>query len=150
MAQKRSRHGLHALKARVSVRGLGAVDMRTSAARTLFAWKEELLRDLGRDLPAQKIALVELAVRTRLYIEHLDAFLMSQPSLVNRRRKSVIPALRERMSLVDSLGRILSQLGLERVPKPVPSLAAYLASRGNESDEPEVDAEPEPESEPSS
>lgn len=54
---------------------------------------------------------------------------MSQPSLVNRRRKSVIPALRERISLVDSLSRILQSLGLERVPKPIPSLAAYIAEK---------------------
>jgi hypothetical protein len=149
--QRRSRHGLNALKARISVRGLAGVDMRTSSARSLFRWKQELLRDLGGDLPAQKIALVELAVRTRLFIEHLDAFLMSQPSLLNRRRKSVIPALRERMSLVDSLGRILDRLGLERVAKPVPSLQDYLRSRENESDEPGVEVKPEPdESEPSS
>ncbi len=32
---------------------------------------------------------------------------MEQESLVNRKRKSVLPVLRERQQLVDSLGRIL-------------------------------------------
>ena len=51
----RSRHGLHALKGRVMVRGLHAVDMRTVGAQSLVAWRKELLRDLGEDLPAQEV-----------------------------------------------------------------------------------------------
>jgi len=40
---------------------------------------------------AQKRALVDLAVRTRLYVDHCDAFLMEQPSLILKRRKTVLP-----------------------------------------------------------
>ena len=42
-----SRHGLNALKARVMVRGLQAIDRRTAAAQTLLAYRKELLADLG-------------------------------------------------------------------------------------------------------
>ena len=140
-----SRHGLNALKVRVKLRGFTAVDRRTVAAQALFAWRNELLTDLGGEgnVSAQQMALVEMAVRTRLYVEHLDFFLMQQESLVNRKKKAVLPVLRERQSLVDSLSRLLGQLGLERKAKPVPALSEYLEARysGNGSES----AVPEPE-----
>ncbi len=42
----RPRTGLNALKARVKVRGLAAIDKRTAAARALLDWRRELLVDL--------------------------------------------------------------------------------------------------------
>ena len=92
---KRSRHGLNALKARVKVRGLQAIDRRTVAARALIAWREELVSDLGGEetISAQQRALVDLATRTRLYVESLDGWLLGQKSLVNARKRSVHPVL---------------------------------------------------------
>jgi hypothetical protein len=128
MAEKRSRHGLMALKVRVKVRGLAAIDMRTSAAQALIAWRNELLRDLGGEesISAQRMALVELSVRTRLFLDHLDSYLLSQSSLINKRRKGIVPVLRERQQLADGLARLLGQLGLNRVPKPIPSLREFI------------------------
>jgi hypothetical protein len=68
---------------------------------------------------AQKRALVDLAVRTRLYVDHCDAFLMEQTSLILKRKKSVLPILLQRNQLADSLARTLSMLGLERIPLPI-------------------------------
>ena len=126
-----SRHGLNALKARVMVKGLAAIDKRTVAAQSLIAWRSELLTDLGGEeiVSAQQLALVEMVTRTRLYIEHLVAFLCEQESLINRKRKAVFPVLRERQQLVDSLARILGQLGLERRARPVKTLEAHVAER---------------------
>ncbi len=142
-----SRHGLNSLKAQVKVRGLQAIDMRTAAARALLAWRNELLTDMGGEesVSAQQMALVDMVVRTRLYVDSLDAWLMEQESLVNWKRKSVLPVLRERQQLVDSLARILGQLGLERKAKPVPALAEYISERymGNEQRD---SSAPEPES----
>lgn len=126
-----SRTGLNALKARVKVRGLAAIDRRTAAARALLDWRQTLLDDLG-GLPtvtAAQLALVEMVARTRLFVDHLDAWLMQRRSLVIARRRAVLPVLRERQQLVDSLARLLGQLGLERRgPKPV-ELGEYLAAR---------------------
>jgi hypothetical protein len=44
-----SRHGLNALKTRVTIRELTAIDRRTAAAQALLAWRAELLGDLGGD-----------------------------------------------------------------------------------------------------
>ena len=129
MANRRSRHGLNALKARVTVRGLHSVDMRTAAAQGLVAWRNDLVAALGglENISPQKMALVEMATRTRLYIDHADAWLMSQESLVNKRRKSLLPILKERQSLVDSLSKLLGQIGLQRQARPVKSLAEHIA-----------------------
>jgi hypothetical protein len=127
-----SRHGLNALKARVKVRGLAAIDQRTAEARALLDWREELLADLGgaAAVTAAQLALVDLAARTRLYVDHLDAYLLDQPcGLVNKRRRAVYPVLRERQGLVDSLARLLGQLGLERRQREAPSLSEYVAKK---------------------
>lgn len=128
---RRSRSGLYALKARVRVRGLQAIDRRTAAARALMAWRQDLLSALGgQDATSpQEQALVDLAARTKLYVDSIDAWIMEQPSLVQARRKSILPILRERQALADSLARLLGQLGLQRRAKDVPNLQAYLASR---------------------
>lgn len=134
MRDERTRHGLNVLKVRVKVRGLAAIDRRMAAAQALLRWRSELLRDLGgaENLSAQRLALVDLVVRTRLLVDHVDAFILGQPSLVNKRKKALLPIVIQRQSLVDGLSKLLGQLGLERVAKRVPELAAYLAAKERE------------------
>ena len=129
-----TRHGLNALKARVKVRGLGAIDRRTAAAQALLAWRRELVADLGGEdsISAQQRALVELAARTRLYVDSLDAWIMEQPSLVNARKRAVHPILLQRQQLADALARYMTALGLERKSKGVMDLKSYLAERGGD------------------
>ena len=128
-----TRHGLNALKARVKVRGLGAIDERTAAAQALLAWRRELVADLGGEdsISAQQRALVELAARTRLYVDSLDAWIMEQPSLVNARKRAVHPILLQRQQLADALARYMTQLGLERRVKEVRDLRTYLAEQAS-------------------
>ncbi len=46
-ARPRTRHGLSAAKARVKLRGLAAIDMRTVAARQMVAFRDDLVSALG-------------------------------------------------------------------------------------------------------
>ena len=123
-----SRHGLNVLKAKVKVRGLGAIDRRTAAARALLGWRQELIADLGgpEAVSAQQMAIVELCARARLYVDSLDAWLFEQPTLISKRRKAVLPVLRERTQIADSLAKYLGQLGLFRRRPPELTLADYL------------------------
>src|SRR5260370_40201641 len=109
MANKRQTHGLHSLMRRVNARGIRALDGRTVAVRTVMEWRTARLNDLGGEanVSTQKLAIVDACVRGKLFLDHIDTFLMLEPSLVNRKRKSLIPALRERQSLVDSMARLL-------------------------------------------
>ena len=128
-----ARTGLNALKARVKLRGLGTVDRRTAAARDLIAFREELERDLGgRDnLSAQQLALVNLATRARLLLDHVDAWIFEQKSLVNSRARALLPVVKERQGLAEHLARVLGQLGLERRARPVATLAEIIAARSD-------------------
>lgn len=125
-----SRSGLNALKARVKLRGLDAIDRRTAGARELIAWRAGVIADLGgeAELTTTKRTLIDAAARTWLYIACVDAFLLEQRSLVNLRRRSLLPVVRERGHLVDSLARLLGQLGLERRAQKVPDLSTYLST----------------------
>jgi hypothetical protein len=95
-------------------------------------WRSQLIADLGGDktITAQQRVIVELATRTRLYVDHLDAVLMGRSSLVTRRGRA-IPLVEQRQRLVYSLARLLGQLGLHRVAQRVPSLREILTERGN-------------------
>lgn len=123
-----TRHGLTAPMARVKLSGLAAVDRRTAAARAMLEFRRELAEDLGGEgsLSTQQRTLVELAARARLMLDHVDAWILAQRSVVNARARSVLPIVRERQVLAEHLARLLGQLGISRVPKPGRSLAEVL------------------------
>src|SRR5437899_716970 len=131
----RSRHGLNAIKARVKLRGLAAIDMRTVAAREMVGFRDELVAALGgeTELSPQRRKLVDLAARATLYLDHIDGWLAAQSSLINQRSRSVLPVLVQRQGLADHLARLLDKLGLDRVPRRVKSLNEYLAEKYTDS-----------------
>jgi hypothetical protein len=57
--------------------------------------------------------VVELAVHTKLLLDSIDAWLLRQPSLIDRRKRALLPVVRERQHLADALARYLGLLGLE-------------------------------------
>jgi len=124
-ARSYSRHGLNAVKAQVKLRGLAAIDMRTVAAREMLAFRGELVAALGGDaeLSPQRRKLVDLTARAVLYLDHLDAWLAAQQTLINRRSRSVLPVLLQRQTLADHLAKLLDRLGLDRVAPKQISLA---------------------------
>jgi len=104
-----------------------------------------LVADLGgrEALSTQQVSLIELAVRTRLMLDSIDSWILSQPSLVDKRRRALLPVVRERASLATAFRELLRDLGLERRAKPVMTLAEILASDPKEApreESPEVAA----------
>ena len=45
-------------------------------------------------------------------VDHSDSFLLSQPSVIDKRSRSTLPFMKERMRLSESLVRILIALGV--------------------------------------
>jgi hypothetical protein len=135
-AQRRPRpyrkHGISRLKQAVSTLGSRSIDRRTSVGRALAAWRTELLTDLGgiESVTTQELALVEEAVKTKLILDSVDAWLLTQPSLINKRRRSVLQVVRDRQALVATLRGLLGDLGLGRRTKAMPALGEYLAQSG--------------------
>jgi hypothetical protein len=122
-----SRHGLVTLRAAVRALGPRVIDRRTTLGKQLAAWRADLVRDLGGDVSTQQAAIIELVVRTKLMLESIDAWLLSQQTLVLARKKALLPVVRERMQLSDALARYLGQLGLERKSRDLDVAAALDA-----------------------
>jgi len=62
----------------------------------------------------QEKAVIELAVKTKLLLDSIDAWLLTQPSLVNARRRTLLPVVVQRQQLADALARYMNMLGLKR------------------------------------
>lgn len=93
----------------IKTRDLGALDRRCVGYKALMEWRSELLAALGGPgISPQKMTLLDAAVRSRLFLDNLDMWLLSQRSVVNAKRKAVLPALLQRNTLVDSLGQDLA------------------------------------------
>jgi hypothetical protein len=133
--QKRPRpyrkSGVYTLRNAVQTLGNRALpSTRTALGRELQAWRAALLDDLGGEnqISTQRRALVDMAVRTKLQVDSVDAYLFTLPSLVDKRHRCMWPVVRERQSLVNQLQSILRDLGLERRVKDAGDLAAQLAA----------------------
>jgi len=128
--RNRLRHGLHTMQKAVTLLGSRALPARSTAlGRALHEWRASLLEDLGgKDaVSTQQVALVELAVRTKLLVDSVDAYVLGMPSPVNKRRRCLHPVVRERQSLVNQLQSLLRDLGLERRAQQVDVVAQLQA-----------------------
>jgi hypothetical protein len=124
-------HGVHTLKRAVKELGGKVVDRRTSLGRALAEWRASLISDLGgaAEVTTQQLALIDMAVRTKLLVDAVDTFVLEMGSPVNKKRRSLWPVVRERQSLVTQLQSLLRDLGLERKARDVTDLTVYLAER---------------------
>jgi len=121
--------------ARIKLRGFSAIDRRTVAARETLAFKHELIAALGGEaqLSPQRRKLIDLASRASLLLDHIDAWLFQQRSLVNARAKTLLPVLGQRQALADHLTRLLDKLGIDHVPqKPVGQVVVYMPDNGRD------------------
>jgi hypothetical protein len=135
--QKHQMHGLYALKGALMRVGYRVVDGRTSTGKALAKWRAELIRDIGGDPSTQQSAIIDLIVKAKLMLDSVDAWLLRQPTLVNARKKSLLPVLMQRQTLADSLVRYLTAIGLKRVPRDADDLQSYIkrtyGNRNNDS-----------------
>jgi hypothetical protein len=127
----RQTHGLKVLKRAVKTLGRRLIDRRTSVGKALAQWRAELVADLGgrETISTQEKALVDLCVKTKLMLDSIDNWLLQQPSLVNPKKRTLLPVVLQRTTLANALSQYLGQLGLTRRAKPTATLADYLAGK---------------------
>ena len=121
-------HGFTVLKRAVNTVGNRLIDRRTVTGKALAKWRKDLIQDLGGEVSTQRSAIVDLAVKSKLLLDSIDVWLLTQPTLINKRKKSLLPVVRERQQLADGLAKYLAMLGLERRSKEV-SLQDYVKSK---------------------
>src|SRR5207249_7067418 len=71
------KHGVHTLRKAVQTLGSRALPPRSTAlGRALHEWRASLIADLGGEeaVSTQQLALVDLAVRTKLLADSVDAY----------------------------------------------------------------------------
>jgi hypothetical protein len=110
------KHGLNTLRTALTQLGSRAIDGRSSLSYALKKWRRELIEDLGGEdnISTQQSALIDLAVKSKLILDSIDAWVLTQPTLINARKRTLIPVVLQRQQLADGLARYLIQLGLER------------------------------------
>jgi len=101
------------------------------STQRLLSFKSSLEVALGgsESLSPQQECLIELITRTQCLLDHADNFLLSQPRLIHARKRAFYPIVLQRQQLVDSQLRLLSQVGLQRVAKPIEDLRTFLQSK---------------------
>src|SRR5262245_28931708 len=131
-------HGLTTLKKPMRVLGGRAIDRRTALGRALEDWRNGLLNHLGGigQTSTQQRQVVDLAVKTKLILDSIDAHLVTRPSVVNQPKRTVLPVVIQPQQLADALARYMMDLGLERRARPVPTLNDYLAGKRDDPTEP--------------
>jgi len=92
--------GLFTLKRSLIDLGSRAIDGRSSVGVALRRWKADLAQDLGGDdsISTQQETLIELAVRLKIMLDSIDACLLTQPSLINARKRTLIPLVLQRQA----------------------------------------------------
>lgn len=138
--KKAAKRGILTLMRRVKARGMSAVDRRSAGYRAVKAWRAEMVEALGgeQQVSPQRLTLLELAARSRLFLDHIDSYLLELPTLIIRRRKSVIPIVEQRQRLADSLARQLQTLGLDRVAHDAGSIPESWITKVRPVEEPEA------------
>jgi hypothetical protein len=121
--------GTQRLKQAVKVLGSRTIDQRTTVGRALKVFRDELVADLGgaENLSRQESLLIEEVIITTLLLSSVNAWLLAQKSLVSKKTRGVIAAVRDRNSLVLTLKGLLESLGLHRRARKVPTLAEVYA-----------------------
>ena len=93
----------------------------TAVGQVLAERRASLVADLGgiEACSTAQLALVELALRTWCLVDACDAFLLSLPSVVDRRHRRCWQVVLDRQRLAASLETTLVRLGLERRARDV-------------------------------
>ena len=125
------KHGLYIMRRTLKKLGSRALDQRTSLAVALKRWREDIVQDLGGQevISEQTKTVLDIAVNTRLLLGSIDAWLLQQQSLINKKRRCLFPIVAQRQQLANDLVKYMTVIGLKRVAKRVPSLQEYLSGK---------------------
>jgi hypothetical protein len=124
-------HGVKSLKRAINTLGRRTIDKRTRVGKRHAHLRDTVIDALGGRavLTPQKKLLVDEVILTKLMLDSVNHWIVAQPTIINKRQKSVIAAVRDRNGLVNILRALLQDLGLERHATLVPTLADYLSTK---------------------
>ena len=131
-ARPYQQHGAYALENALAKVGSDAwMDELGLPGEALRAWRQGLIDDLGGEdkVSTAQLALVDLAVRSYLMLEHIDRWVLSTQNIVNKRDRKVFRIVLDRQRMADSLAKYLGMLGLEKRTLEGENLTDYIEAR---------------------
>jgi hypothetical protein len=130
----RETHAVNRVKAALSTvhaRKRLIYDTKSAIGRANIELRDNLHDALGgfAACSPQQLLIVDAIVRTAMLLNVADGFLAKiGDKVVNQKYKRMAPIVSQRMQLSDAIVKYLVNLGLERIPKPVPRALDYAAS----------------------
>jgi len=117
----------------------------TPVGAILAERRENLLSDLGgrESCSTALLAMVDLIIAAWWQLDSVTAYLMTLPSLVDRRHRKVWQVVRDRAHLASQLQSLLREIGLQRRAKDL-DLAGELAELSRRRRAPAARVEPPP------
>jgi hypothetical protein len=93
--------------------------------------RDALIADLGgpESCTTAQSAMVDLIVASWAQLDSVTAYLLTLPSLVDKRHRRVWQVVRDRAALATQLQSLLRDIGLRRRAKEVRTLPEFLAAR---------------------
>ncbi len=127
--KKHRAHALHTALERLGSEGW--LDKLGPAGEGLRVWRRGLIDDLGGEdkVSTAQLALVDLAVRSYLMLEHIDRWVLSTQNIVNKRDRRVFRIILDRQRMADSLAKYLQMLGLEKREPGGQDLSDYIEAK---------------------
>ncbi len=128
-ARPYQQHGAYALENALAKFGSDAwIDKLGPPGDALRAWRQGLINDLGGEdkISTAQRAIIDMAVRTFLLLEHIDQWVLSNQAIVNKRDRKVFRIVLDRQRMADSLAKYLQMLGLEKRAPDAHDLESYV------------------------
>ena len=112
--------------------------------------RAQLIADKGGEetVSTAERMLIDLAVDAYMKKQSTTAFLLTLPSLVDKRHRRVWQVVQDDVRLGAHLQSVLRDLGLERRPKDVDDLHSYIAGKVEQASTAQAEAPPAEASEP--
>jgi len=108
-------------------------DLPAEVAEARRARRDALVAQLGGPdevTPAQA-QLINLVVSAAMQLDSVDAYLLTLPSLVDKRNRRCWQVVRDRQALSAHVMALLATLGLRRKAKRLQALDAYVAEHAS-------------------
>ena len=111
--------------------GFGVIDRRTASARAAIVFRDHLIAQLGgaEEITPAQAKLIDLAARTGAMLDHIDAWLLAQDSLIDTEERTLLPVVYERQAVSSHLAKLLKLIGIGRRVKPVPTIDELLRAQ---------------------
>jgi hypothetical protein len=126
--RSRVTHGHYARKVQLRDITLLDISRQTSLGRQVCAKADAIFNDRGGRANCSELErdLVNRYLVTELLVQSIDCWLLEQPSLINKRRRSLYPIVVERNKLVETSLKLASAIGLDRQQKKIQPTDAVM------------------------